>query len=434
MCSSTSISSPIEALTSAIDQLAAESPGEMNGVRLVEQVAELRGLANRLDAEFTRRVEIVHRRNDTAADGYLSTAAFLTHRLRMSRAEALQVVVTATQLPKLPGTEQAFAAGEISGRHAAVIAVGAEQLGAEIVARAEPILLDVARTTDPGRLRRVVAHLRYVVDPDGVDDDADAKHERRGLTVSPTLDGMVAVNGLLEPETGAALMAAVNSGPPPAAGDRRTAAQRRADRLGELLRLWAANEPSSAPGQSMQVTLTAGLDTLRGERGAAPGILDWFGPLDRSTTQLLACDCQVTGIVTDADGSPLDVGWRHRTATATQRKALAIRDRHCQAPGCDRPAQWCDSHHVVPWYHGGRTDLDNLVLLCRRHHRAVHRGVWRIEALGHGRFRFHLRDDYRRTDRRVGQGHPVGGGLAPPSGRQSSTPAPRSMTSSPRLP
>ncbi|MBA3252563.1 MAG: HNH endonuclease, partial [Geodermatophilaceae bacterium] len=49
-----------------------------------------------------------------------------------------------------------------------------------------------------------------------------------------------------------------------------------------------------------------------------------------------------------------------------QRTAPAVRDKHCQAPGCDRPPQWCDAHHLKPWYHGGRTDLNNLILLCRR--------------------------------------------------------------------
>jgi hypothetical protein len=60
------------------------------------------------------------------------------------------------------------------------------------------------------------------------------------------------------------------------------------------------------------------------------------------------------------------------------RRALEIRDRHCQWPGCERPASKCDGHHVVHWIHGGPTDLDNLTLLCRRHHRMVHEGDWQL--------------------------------------------------------
>jgi hypothetical protein len=63
-------------------------------------------------------------------------------------------------------------------------------------------------------------------------------------------------------------------------------------------------------------------------------------------------------------------------ATPPQRIALAARDKGCAFPGCDRPPGWTDVHHVIPWRTGGRTDLDNLILLCRHHHRLVHEGGW----------------------------------------------------------
>jgi hypothetical protein len=61
-----------------------------------------------------------------------------------------------------------------------------------------------------------------------------------------------------------------------------------------------------------------------------------------------------------------------------QRRALARRDRHCRFPGCERPVRWTDAHHIVHWTRGGPTDLDNLVLLCRRHHRMCHEGGWEL--------------------------------------------------------
>jgi hypothetical protein len=60
------------------------------------------------------------------------------------------------------------------------------------------------------------------------------------------------------------------------------------------------------------------------------------------------------------------------------RKALKARDGHCRWPGCERPASWCDGHHLLHWIHGGTTDLNNLVLLCRRHHRMVHEESWQL--------------------------------------------------------
>lgn len=55
-------------------------------------------------------------------------------------------------------------------------------------------------------------------------------------------------------------------------------------------------------------------------------------------------------------------------------------------PGCDLPTTWCDSHHVIEWTDGGRTDLDNLVLLCRHHHGVTHRNGWSLTATGDGTF------------------------------------------------
>lgn len=407
-------------LSAGLSALAEQQPGELDGVALAEQLTELHRLSSVLAAQIVRRVAVFHTRGDAAAEGMTSTSAFLSYRLRMTRAEARQAVVTATRLTGLPGTAEAFAAGEISARHAGVLCDGAERIGVELLADAEPILLAAAAAVDPGRLRQIVRHLRYVVDVDGQDAEAAADFGKRGLYASTTFDGMIAVDGLLDPDTGAALMAAITSGPPPLAEDGRSAAQRRADRLGEVLRRAAAVEDGARTGgQPTQLTLTAGIETLQGVPGAPPAYLDWIGPLDVTTTRLLSCDCQVTGVVTDVHDGPLDVGWKHRTVTGAQRTALAVRDRHCQAPGCDRPHQWTDAHHVLPWYLGGRTDLDNLLLLCRRHHRAVHQEIWRIHALGRGRFRFELHRSPPRENDAIAQRAPAPAISAlPPSAAQ----------------
>ncbi|MGZ5212851.1 MAG: HNH endonuclease signature motif containing protein, partial [Actinomycetota bacterium] len=79
---------------------------------------------------------------------------------------------------------------------------------------------------------------------------------------------------------------------------------------------------------------------------------------------------------------PLDVGRRTSVIPPAMRRAVIVRDRHCRFPGCDRPHTWCDAHHVVHWAAGGPTALPNLLLLCRRHHRLIHRtGGFRLELL-----------------------------------------------------
>jgi 5-methylcytosine-specific restriction endonuclease McrA len=75
---------------------------------------------------------------------------------------------------------------------------------------------------------------------------------------------------------------------------------------------------------------------------------------------------------------PLSAAPARRTIPAHLRRALCLRDQGCRFPGCDRPPAWTDGHHIIHWVDGGPTALDNLVSLCRPHHRAVHEQGWRI--------------------------------------------------------
>jgi hypothetical protein len=84
----------------------------------------------------------------------------------------------------------------------------------------------------------------------------------------------------------------------------------------------------------------------------------------------------------DARSEPLDVGRRSKVVPPAMRRAVIVRDRGCRFPGCDRPYTWCDAHHVAHWADGGPTAAQNLLLLCRPHHRLVHRpGRFRLELL-----------------------------------------------------
>ncbi|HSO51150.1 MAG TPA: DUF222 domain-containing protein [Actinomycetes bacterium] len=87
-----------------------------------------------------------------------------------------------------------------------------------------------------------------------------------------------------------------------------------------------------------------------------------------------------------APTQPLEVGRATRVIQPAQRSALAVRDGGCVFPHCQRPLAWCDAHHLRHWLHGGPTDLANLALLCRAHHRAVHEGGWQLVRGPDGRF------------------------------------------------
>ena len=106
------------------------------------------------------------------------------------------------------------------------------------------------------------------------------------------------------------------------------------------------------------------------------------------TARRMACDAGAVVMQHAADGSVLDVGRKTRTIPPALRRALQARDRQCRFPGCN--ARRCDAHHVRHWADGGRTRLDNLVLLCRRHHRAVHEEgfIVRLGTSGETEFRW----------------------------------------------
>ena len=108
------------------------------------------------------------------------------------------------------------------------------------------------------------------------------------------------------------------------------------------------------------------------------------------TARRLACDCSLVTIAEDSSGKALSVGRRTRSVPPSIRRALVARDGRCQFPGCERH-RWVDAHHIHHWAQGGETSVDNLVLLCRHHHRLVHEGGFGV-ARTDGRVRFTLPD------------------------------------------
>ncbi|MGH3847762.1 MAG: HNH endonuclease signature motif containing protein, partial [Pseudonocardiaceae bacterium] len=126
------------------------------------------------------------------------------------------------------------------------------------------------------------------------------------------------------------------------------------------------------------LNVTSSLETLLGLDGAPAAEMDFSLPISSTTVERLACDSRVTRLLLGSESQVIDVGRSRRVVSGPGRKALQARDRHCRWPNCDRPAKWSAAHHVVHWIHGGTTDLDNLVLLCHRHHWLVHEGRWQL--------------------------------------------------------
>jgi hypothetical protein len=101
-------------------------------------------------------------------------------------------------------------------------------------------------------------------------------------------------------------------------------------------------------------------------------------PIPARTISWLACTAWLMLALVDEQGVPLKLGRTKRLFSAAQRLAMAVRDKGCVFPGCDRPPSWCEAHHIGGWTRGGPTDLTNGCLLCGFHHRLIHNGHWQI--------------------------------------------------------
>jgi len=210
-----------------------------------------------------------------------------------------------------------------------------------------------------------------------LEDDEAALKTLSSVRLSPLENGMTAISGQLDPEAAAVLSAALDplSAPNPCTEnggrDLRPADQRRAEALIEVCRRAAAAGGAAPATTKAQVVVTIDLDTLKDAiRGA--GRTHSGAVLSPATVRRLACDASIIPMVLGSQGQPLDLGRTRRLVTPALLAALWARDRGCTFPGCGRPPQWCDAHHVRHWADGGHTALTNLTLLCAHHHTWVH--------------------------------------------------------------
>jgi hypothetical protein len=402
----------MRSLMSAIDELDAfDAPGAHSPVLGEWLVALDRALA-RLHGLRARWLAAFDAAQGGATDGAVTTAAWLRQTCRAADHDARTQVRVAAALRRLPTLASALEAGEISWAHVvAVIPVltdAADRLDPDRAAALERTLLDLARVDTVDRLRIAVRHTANALDPDGGLTRAERDFSRRWLTAAVTGEGLVHLQGVLDAEGGAILLAALDAATgAPTPDDARSRGQARADALVDLAhRQLDGGTLPTVGGRRPHLTLTASIESLRREQafhapGDAPAPhpgpvpacavergpeLDWTGPIPVETARRLACDSLVTRLLLAPDGQPLHLGHTRRLASAAQRLALAHRDGGCIFGGCDRPPEWCDAHHLRSWIDGGRTDLENLCLLCRFHHRFVHEYGWVVARDQSGRY------------------------------------------------
>jgi hypothetical protein len=270
-----------------------------------------------------------------------------------------------------------------------------------VFARHEAVLVEHARRLTVDQTAQMLQHWLLRADPDR--EKRDRQNGDR-LHVSATFEGAIVIDGVYTSDDGEAIRAAVAAeherlwrAEKASGGLTRTAAQRRAAALAEVIRRATGNERGRPT-----IAVTIGLDVLTG--GAGTGRVDATGqPVSAETARRLACDARIVPVVLGSAAVPIDIGRAARTITAALRRALTLRDRRCVFPGCDRPPGWCDGHHIVHWADGGPTDMSNLAMLCDHHHKLMHEGGWSMARAPDGTTLTFTRPDGTQLERE----HPV---------------------------
>ena len=333
-------------------------------------VDELAAAFRRREREDSRIATLLRQANETKAfgrDGYSSLTQLLKHRMSLHPGEAQRLVARANGLADSPLTALAFDQGLISGSQVDVLM--------EARCRApEPFTDDEAELVSAALGTPLITELRKRVDY-WLDRVArqDLANKRGGWSGTPALNlrregEMMRINGWVDIESGEEMRARLDPGPP-APGETRTMAARRADML-----IGIVNGAGDRPGLIVHVSAETLLEDKPGITETSNGTF-----LTADEIRRISCDANLTRVVFGPDSQPLDVGRTKRLVTPAQRIAVMARDLHCVFPNCDRADRWCDVHHLIPWFEDGETNLDNLVLLCRHHHTLIHEGGWRIE-------------------------------------------------------
>ena len=324
--------------------------------------------------------------------GLASCAHWLNFRCGMGMNAARERVRVARALAELPKISAAFEAGTLSySKVRAMTRVATPEN--------EDFLMNIARHGTAYHVETLVRKYRRVQRQREVD-TANAVHVSREMTYYWDEDGSLVFHGRLPAEQGALLLKAlemqmekqfqelqatdVSAETPEEPEPRSPVGARRADTLAEIAETYMNSGPvANSAADRYQVIVH------ESEEGAY--VED--GPhVSAETSRRIGCDCTVIRVQESHAGEPLAIGRRSRLVPPAIRRALRLRDDGCRFPGCTR-RQFVDAHHIEHWSEGGETSLENLVQLCRQHHRLVHEGGFSCERSRSGEIVFRDRRD-----------------------------------------
>jgi hypothetical protein len=301
-------------------------------------------------------------------NGVKDMSTFLVLHAHARRGDGNARVKAAAVLRLLPTFLDASVAGTITPAHVQVLAAKITAARTAHAIRDEKFLVDTAIRFDVAGFTTVMDRWVTLVDDELSDPtDEDSRYAKRGIQIRQLFDGTYSINGTLDAEGGAIVEAAIAAAmATPSADDDRDLNQLRADALVDVCNESLHNDDRPiTTGQRPQVSIT-----IDSTDGTARTPNNWY--VSSMVRDMMLCDCTITAIKS-CEGVVFDVGTPETQIPIRNRKAVVARDTGCRFPGCCRPARWSEIHHIQERENGGCHQLENLVLMCRFHHRYVHR-------------------------------------------------------------
>ena len=367
-------------ITNAMDKLERMVKEGMPRPNIDATMGFLGRLRARVDSLMCGATRVV-----AAGDADTDPAEVLRHKTRLSTRQAKRMAKVAKRLSEMPKVAESFAAGDINLEHASAFVNAAEKVGAAAV-EADPDLLSLAESTRPDTFERRARDWgnRKLMEA-GVDLLERQRQAREARLWMDRDSGMGMLLAKLPPLRFLQLQQVVDrrylellqwdsaGGTDP--NEVRTPQQRLADVVFELLTnldpvTGELIDRQVGPGvkPSTQMILTAPVGVVDGTNPDDHCEIVGVGPVPRRILETLSPDTELAGMIFDRSGRPLWLGRNQRLANVPQRLAVAIRDGGCFE--CGAPMHRCELHHIDEWHRdGGRTDIGNLVAVCRKHHK-----------------------------------------------------------------
>lgn len=350
--------------------------GHHDQLSFLSNVAPLR---SELESLLAESLLVVERSGASVAEHGLNAPNWMSNCTGDSKSASRRTLLLGRTRRFFPLFAQAVEDGRISIDHLHVLGSAMNPRVREIMQNIEEDLLKVAETHTVEQWRKELRAMIDYADMDGNEPEQPIRDDEATMILDES--GRLSLRGEFYGASAVTIYDLIN-----AEVQRQLKAAKRETQELDLER----PSPKALRGRALAEVLLRGGQIGKQTRGHTEAVLildprSELHPIrttdghdvDPVTATMLLCDADVSSLHLNEHGHPLNYGRTLRFASPEQRWALAVRDGGCVFPGCDKPASWCQAHHVITWERdNGQTDIDNMVLLCQRHHTFVHSNEW----------------------------------------------------------